>query len=177
MLEGAVHSSRPSLKAAGATKGRMIVSWTQVMDAATPSCRHFFVDVPTATEHLAGGMLTDLSLALDTQKDFKPGAQCSPWVLGWGYARPNSPGTTVSSFPRARLNWIVRLGKDFMNTSPQAALGGIEFNVTVLTTGFWPSYQARPEPGPLKIGRRTARRCRRPAFAQKCRRRGAAHCR
>ena len=63
----------------------MIVSWTQVMDAATPSCRHFFVDVPTATEHLAGGMLTDLSLALDTQKDFKPGARA---LRGLGVRTP-----------------------------------------------------------------------------------------
>ena len=30
-----------------------------------------------------------------------------------------------------------------MQNPAQAALGGIEFNVTVLTTGFWPSYQAR----------------------------------
>eukprot|EP00930_Biecheleria_cincta_P033017 TRINITY_DN2286_c0_g1_i1.p1 TRINITY_DN2286_c0_g1~~TRINITY_DN2286_c0_g1_i1.p1 ORF type:complete len:754 (+),score=186.45 TRINITY_DN2286_c0_g1_i1:48-2309(+) len=50
------------------------------------------------------GMLTDLSLALDTQKDFKE--HCDQLPEG------------------------------------KAALGGIEFNVTVLTTGFWPSYQA-----------------------------------
>jgi len=51
------------------------------------------------------GMLTDLSLANDTQKDFKD--HCDQLPEG------------------------------------KAALGGIEFNVTVLTTGFWPSYQAQ----------------------------------
>eukprot|EP00439_Symbiodinium_sp_Y106_P040398 s4546_g4.t4 len=51
------------------------------------------------------GMLTDLSLALDTQKDFKDHCEQLP--------------------------------------EGKAALGGIEFNVTVLTTGFWPSYQVQ----------------------------------
>eukprot|EP00931_Biecheleriopsis_adriatica_P086206 TRINITY_DN60919_c0_g1_i1.p1 TRINITY_DN60919_c0_g1~~TRINITY_DN60919_c0_g1_i1.p1 ORF type:complete len:756 (+),score=201.17 TRINITY_DN60919_c0_g1_i1:113-2380(+) len=50
------------------------------------------------------GMLTDLSLALDTQKDFKEHCEQLP--------------------------------------EGKAALGGIDFQVTVLTTGFWPSYQA-----------------------------------
>eukprot|EP00435_Cladocopium_sp_Y103_P068811 s9_g32.t1 len=51
------------------------------------------------------GMLTDLSLALDTQKDFKD--HCEQLPEGKG------------------------------------ALGNIDFNVTVLTTGFWPSYQVQ----------------------------------
>eukprot|EP00933_Yihiella_yeosuensis_P082230 TRINITY_DN96019_c0_g1_i1.p1 TRINITY_DN96019_c0_g1~~TRINITY_DN96019_c0_g1_i1.p1 ORF type:complete len:754 (-),score=158.91 TRINITY_DN96019_c0_g1_i1:130-2391(-) len=51
------------------------------------------------------GMLSDLLLALDTQKDFKEYTEQLP--------------------------------------EGKAALGGIEFNVTVLTTGFWPSYQAQ----------------------------------
>ncbi|CAJ1352614.1 unnamed protein product [Effrenium voratum] len=51
------------------------------------------------------GMLTDLSLALDTQKDFKEHCERLPEGKG--------------------------------------ALGGIDFNVTVLTTGFWPSYQVQ----------------------------------
>jgi len=49
------------------------------------------------------GMITDLSLASDLQKDFRE--HCD----------------------------LLSEGK--------SALGGIDFNVTVLTTGFWPSYQ------------------------------------
>mmetsp|Transcript_7768 Transcript_7768/g.13788 ORF Transcript_7768/g.13788 Transcript_7768/m.13788 type:complete len:751 (+) Transcript_7768:81-2333(+) len=51
------------------------------------------------------GMLTDLSLANDTQKEFKE--HCDQLPEG------------------------------------KAALGGLEFNVTVLTTGFWPTYQVQ----------------------------------
>lgn len=51
------------------------------------------------------GMITDLSLASDLQKDFREHAE----QLADG----------------------------------KAALGGIDFNVTVLTTGFWPSYQVQ----------------------------------
>merc|ERR1719460_670589 len=51
------------------------------------------------------GMITDLSLAADLQKDFRE--HCA--------------------------------GLDGGKT----ALGGIDFNVTVLTTGFWPSYQVQ----------------------------------
>mmetsp|Transcript_46037 Transcript_46037/g.80964 ORF Transcript_46037/g.80964 Transcript_46037/m.80964 type:complete len:754 (-) Transcript_46037:143-2404(-) len=51
------------------------------------------------------GMITDLSLASDLQKDF-----------------------------REHIDHLAE-GK--------AALGGIDFNVTVLTTGFWPSYQVQ----------------------------------
>jgi len=51
------------------------------------------------------GMITDLSLASDLQKDFRE--HCDQLPTG------------------------------------KAALGGIDFNVTVLTTGFWPSYQVQ----------------------------------
>merc|ERR1719163_1223592 len=51
------------------------------------------------------GMITDLSLAADLQKDFREHCEQLP---------------------------------DGKNT-----LGGIDFNVTVLTTGFWPSYQVQ----------------------------------
>jgi len=51
------------------------------------------------------GMITDLSLASDLQKDF----------------REHADGLAEG----------------------RAALGGIDFNVTVLTTGFWPSYQVQ----------------------------------
>jgi cullin 1 len=51
------------------------------------------------------GMITDLSLAADFQKDFRE--HCDQLSEG------------------------------------KSALGGIDFNVTVLTTGFWPSYQVQ----------------------------------
>lgn len=51
------------------------------------------------------GMITDLSLASEFQKDFKEHCEQLP--------------------------------------DGKAALGGIEFTVTVLTTGFWPSYQVQ----------------------------------
>jgi len=51
------------------------------------------------------GMITDLSLAVDFQKDFRE--HCDQLSEG------------------------------------KSALGGIDFNVTVLTTGFWPSYQVQ----------------------------------
>merc|ERR1711959_799586 len=51
------------------------------------------------------GMITDLSLASDLQKDFRE--HCDQLQDG------------------------------------KAALGNIDFNVTVLTTGFWPSYQVQ----------------------------------
>jgi len=51
------------------------------------------------------GMITDLSLASDLQKDFRE--HCDQLSEG------------------------------------KTALGGIDFNVTVLTTGFWPSYQVQ----------------------------------
>merc|ERR1719163_2611073 len=51
------------------------------------------------------GMITDLSLASDLQKDFREHGE----QLAEG----------------------------------KSALGGIDFNVTVLTTGFWPSYQVQ----------------------------------
>merc|ERR1719465_308426 len=51
------------------------------------------------------GMITDLSLASDLQKDFREHTE----QLAEG----------------------------------KSALGGIDFNVTVLTTGFWPSYQVQ----------------------------------
>lgn len=51
------------------------------------------------------GMITDLSLAADLQKDFRE--HCDQLPEG------------------------------------KTALGGIDFNVTVLTTGFWPSYQVQ----------------------------------
>mmetsp|Transcript_86940 Transcript_86940/g.246499 ORF Transcript_86940/g.246499 Transcript_86940/m.246499 type:complete len:753 (+) Transcript_86940:88-2346(+) len=51
------------------------------------------------------GMITDLSLASDLQKDFRE--HCDQLSEG------------------------------------KSALGGIDFNVTVLTTGFWPSYQVQ----------------------------------
>lgn len=51
------------------------------------------------------GMITDLSLASDFQKDFREHCEQLP--------------------------------------EGKSALGGIDFNVTVLTTGFWPSYQVQ----------------------------------
>mmetsp|Transcript_21428 Transcript_21428/g.37551 ORF Transcript_21428/g.37551 Transcript_21428/m.37551 type:complete len:754 (-) Transcript_21428:79-2340(-) len=51
------------------------------------------------------GMITDLSLATDLQKDFRE---------------------HIDNLAEGR-----------------SALGGVEFNVTVLTTGFWPSYQVQ----------------------------------
>merc|ERR1712137_1139275 len=51
------------------------------------------------------GMITDLSLAADFQKDFREHTEQLP--------------------------------------EGKQALGGIDFNVTVLTTGFWPSYQVQ----------------------------------
>jgi len=51
------------------------------------------------------GMITDLSLASELQKDFREHCEQLP--------------------------------------EGKSALGGIDFNVTVLTTGFWPSYQAQ----------------------------------